>query len=190
MDRPDPTTLLRDLASGDAHSPDRLVPLVYHELRALARVYLKKHGAVEELQPTELVHEAYLKLIDQTRVVWQDRAHFLAIGAQAMRRLVVDQLRHRRAAKRGGDWRRVTLDERFVGREHAVLDLTALSEALMELAELSPRQHQIVLYRFFSGMSHREMAEVLGLSTRTVEDDWRMARAWMRRKLTRDSIDL
>ncbi len=178
------TQILDLLSGGDRAAVDKLMPLVYEQLHALAEHFLVREPPSATLQPTALVHEAFLKLIDQTRVQWQSRAHFLAVAAQAMRRVLLDHWRGKQAAKRGGQWRRVTLDEDVALSRERDLDGIALDEALTELGALDERQGQVVLYRFFGGMTNDEVAHVLGVSTRTVEDEWRMARAWLHRHLS------
>lgn len=178
------TQLLVDWSNGDQKALDKLMPLVYSELRRLASNYLRRERAGHTLQPTALVNEAYLKLIDQRHAKWQNRAQFFGVSAQLMRRILVDHARQHQAAKRGGsDQQRlsITSAERLVKRPE--LDLLALHEALEELATLDPQQERIVELRFFGGLSIEETAEVLGIGHATVERDWKMARAWLRRKL-------
>ncbi|MEW6743703.1 MAG: ECF-type sigma factor [Planctomycetota bacterium] len=181
----DATQILHSLTRGDTSALSRLMPLVYDELHALAAQCLAKARPDQTLQPTALVHEAYLRLIDQSRVRWESAAHFLAVAAQAMQRVLVDHLRNRHARKRGGDWRKITLAEDVALSRERDVDVLALDEALTELAALDERQSQIVVFRFFGGMRMEEVAQVLGISKRTVEEDWRMARAWLHWKLTR-----
>jgi RNA polymerase sigma factor (TIGR02999 family) len=180
------TALLRLAEQGDRDVVGRLLPLLYDDLHAQAVRYLAREGKDPVLQPTLLVHEAYLRLVDQSRVHWQGRSHFLAVGAQAMRRVLVDMARERRRLKRGGDRQRITLDDALAlspGRDE---DLLAVDEALHRLAELDPRQARIVELRFFAGMTVAEVAEVLGVSKRTVEAEWTAVRAWLRRELGAD----
>jgi RNA polymerase sigma factor (TIGR02999 family) len=165
---------------------ERLVPLVYNSLRQQASSYLKREPRGHSLQPTALVHEAFLKLAEQRHVNWQGRSHFFAIGAQAMRRILVDHARRKGRAKRGGGRRRISLEEHFVVSPQRDADLLAVDEALDRLAEVDPRQAKIVELRFFGGLSVQEVAEVLGVSKRTVESDWTMVRAWLRRELSED----
>jgi RNA polymerase sigma factor (TIGR02999 family) len=176
-------TLLR-ARLGDHAALEELVPTVYDEMRRLAASYLRAERPGHTLQATALAHEAYLKLVDQSRVDWQGRAHFLGIAAQAMRRILADHARRRRAAKRGGDPMRVALE--LVDLENpgnggvAVDDLDA---ALEDLARLDPRQARVVELRFFGGLSIEETAEVTGVSPATVKRDWVLARAWLHREL-------
>jgi RNA polymerase sigma factor (TIGR02999 family) len=165
--------------------PDQLLPIVYGELRRLAGAYLKREPSGHTLQPTELVHEAYLKLVDQTRVDWHGRTHFFAVAATAMRRILVDHARQKSRQKRGGDRRRVTLNEEICGvRPDCELeDLLALDDALIELAGHDARQAQIVEMRAFADLKVSEVAEVLGVSKRTIEGEWAHAVAWLKRRL-------
>jgi RNA polymerase sigma factor (TIGR02999 family) len=180
----DVTELLRAWSDGDSSARDRLIPLVYQELRRRAAAYLRREARDHTLQPTALVHEAYLRLVDQRRAVWQNRAQFFGVASQMMRRILVDRARARRMAKRSGRWARVTLDD--AGKvsppvEAEVLDLDA---ALTELAEFDPRKSQIAELRFFGGLSLEETGEVLGVSLATVERDWQAARAWLFKTLS------
>lgn len=183
------TQLLIEWGKGDQRARDELMPLVYSELRRLARNYLRKERPEHTLQPTALVNEAYLKLVDQKSTRWQNRAQFYGVAAQLMRRILVDHARQHQAAKRGGsDQQRLSitsagnLGEKQLATEPAI-DLLALHEALEELATLDPQQERIVELKFFAGLSIEETAEVLGIGHATVERDWKMARAWLRRKL-------
>jgi len=178
------TQLLVDWSKGDQKALDKLMPLVYSELRRLASNYLRRERQGHTLQPTALVNEAYLKLIDQRNAKWQNRAQFFGVSAQLMRRILVDHARAHQAGKRGGsDQQRlsITSAERFVQKPE--IDLLALHEALEELATLDSQQERIVELRFFGGLSIEETAEVLGVGHATVERDWKMARAWLRRAL-------
>jgi RNA polymerase sigma factor (TIGR02999 family) len=168
--------------------PDRLLPLVYDELRAMAGHYLGDERAGHTLQPTALVHEAFLRLQQQSRVSWQGRTHFLALGAQAMRRILIDHARGRGRAKRGGG-RRVPLEGLDPAAPVPASDLLALSEALERLAELDPRQARVVELRCLGGLSMDEVAAALGVSKRTAEGDWKMARAWLRLALREGTAD-
>jgi RNA polymerase sigma factor (TIGR02999 family) len=180
------TQLLASLKSGDkSNAAAKLMPLVYDEFRALAARQLRRERPDHTLQPTALVNEAYLRLIDQTRVDWQGRTHFFAVGAQAIRRILVDHARQRKRQKRGGGAGRVVLDDDVALAPQRSEEILALDEAMQKLAELDPRQAQIVEMRFFGGMSVEEVAQVLGVSKRTVEGDWTMARAWLLRELSR-----
>jgi RNA polymerase sigma factor (TIGR02999 family) len=184
-DQLDTTQTLLAARRGDEAAANRLLPLVYDELHALAQRLLRREPADLTLQPTALVHEAYLKLINQTRVEWQDRTHFFAIAAQAMRRILVDAARGRQATKRGEGWQKITLDDAVAVFPQRDVELLALDDALCGLSDLDQRQAQVVQMRFFGGLTTAEAAEVLRVSTRTVEDDWRLARAWLRRELSR-----
>jgi RNA polymerase sigma factor (TIGR02999 family) len=177
------TSLLGQLCAGNRAAADELLPLVYDDLRARARRYLR--GSDGRLQPTELVHEAYLRLVDQSSADWRGRSHFFAVAAVAMRHIIIDQVRHRNRAKRGGDLRAVTLDDAVAPASDPDVDVFALYEALERLAALDPRQASIVEMRFFGGLSVEEVAEVLGVSKRTVEGEWSHARAWLRVELGR-----
>ncbi len=183
------TQILQDLSGGASDAANRLLPLVYDELRALAAGYLRHERADHTLQPTALVHEAYLKMVDQTSVTWQNRSHFFGIAAQAIRRILVDHARARHALKRGGKRLRMTLNEELAGGEDPELDLLAIDDALHKLADLSERQCRIVELRFFSGLTVEEVAEILAVSPRTVKGDWRVARAWLKRELGRGEAD-
>jgi RNA polymerase sigma factor (TIGR02999 family) len=177
------TRILRKASDGDDSAVNRLMPLVYDELRALAESYLQRERPDHTLQATALVHEAYVRLIRQEEVEWKSRAHFFAVAAQAIRRILVDHARARQRAKRGGDRQRVRLDEEVALLEGPDLDLLSLDEAMKKLGRLHQRQARIVELRFFGGLSLREVARVLGVSARTVDGDWSMARAWLRREL-------
>ena len=169
--------------SGDRDALDKLMPIVYEELRRQAARYLRHERDGHTLQTTALVHEAYVRLIDQAGVRWQNRAHFYAIAAEMMRRILVDHARKRNAAKRGGDALRVTLDEALQSSGPKDLDLIAVDEALTKLAALDQQQARVVELRFFGGLNVDETAEVLGISERTVKRDWSVAKAWIRREL-------
>lgn len=182
--REDVTQVLEQLAEGDKRAADKLLPLVYDEFRALARHYLAQERANHTLQPTALVHEAYMKLVDQTRVDWQGKSHFFAVAAQAMRRILVDHARSRQRDKRGGGRARVVLDEAVALSPQKDEDVLALDEALEKLSGLDPRQAKVVELRFFGGMNVEEVAQALGVSKRTVEGDWTFARAWLSRELS------
>lgn len=183
--RADATQLLARASRGDQEAVRRLAPLVYDELRALAHQYFPPKGAAgtATLQPTALVHEAFLRLIGHDAADYQSRTHFLATAATAMRSVLVDHARARGAAKRGGGWCRITLDEAAAFQPENEVDLSALDEALARLARLKQRAARIVELRFFGGMSVEEVADCLGVSARTVKGDWRTARAWLRAEL-------
>ncbi len=173
------TQLLVAWGDGDKQALDRLMPFVYDELRRLARSYMRNQRSDHTLQTTALVNEAYLRLIDSSRVQWQNRTHFFAISAQLMRRILVDSARARAAKKRGGGDPKVTFDEALPVLMEKESDLLALDEALTELAGLNERQAQIVEMRYFGGMNEKEIGEALDISTRTVRRDWSAARAWL-----------
>ena len=186
MSKPGPddiTAILKKVENGDDSAVNRLMPLVYDELRALAESYLKRERPDHTLQATALVHEAYVRLINQREVDWKNRAHFFAVAAQAIRRILVDHARYHHRSKRGGNRQRVELDEGAVISEVEKLDFVALDEALNKLAVLHQRQAQIVELKFFGGLMLKEIAEFLGVSRRTVDGDWSMARAWLKREL-------
>jgi RNA polymerase sigma factor (TIGR02999 family) len=177
--------------AGEA-TPEELLPLVYDELRLLAKRYLSRERPGHTLQATALVHEAYLRLVDQTRVDWQGRTHFFAVGARVMRNLLIDHARARGRVKRGGDLRRVTLAEGLTPSARGDFDpeqLLALEESLERLARLDERQARVVELRFFGGLTVPEVAHLLGVSRRTVEGDWTHARAWLKRELARGVDD-
>jgi RNA polymerase sigma factor (TIGR02999 family) len=178
-------THLTRLTSGDRSAVKDLMPLVYEELRRLAASHLAHERSNHTLQPTALAHEAYLKLVDQTRAQWKDRAHFLAVAAEAIRRILIDHARLHRAAKRGSG-RKVTLSfASDVPDRGTHVDLVDLEDALGRLAALNERQAKVVELRFFAGLDVQETAEVLNVSPRTVKGDWRFARAWLQRELGR-----
>lgn len=171
---------------------DELCSLVYDELRRQAEILLRRERPGHTLQATALVHEAYLKLVDGSRVDWHGRSHFLAAGAQAMRRLLIDHARGRDRAKRGGSWRRVTLAESWApnaGPSLGAEELLSLESALDTLAALDARQARIVELRFYGGLTVDEIAQVVGVSQRTVQGDWTHARAWLQRELGTESPD-
>jgi RNA polymerase sigma factor (TIGR02999 family) len=177
------------LATAGSTSPARvakkLMPLVYDELHGLAERYLKGESPGHTLQPTALVHEAYLRLVDQSRVDWQGRTHFLAVAAGAIRRILIDHARTRRRLKRGGAWRRVSLEDVLLGRKTKEVDFSELNSALDELAKLDADQAVIVELRFFGGLTVDEVAHLLGVSKRKVEGDWTHAKAWLRTQLAK-----
>jgi RNA polymerase sigma factor (TIGR02999 family) len=180
----DVTELLRAWNDGDLGARDRLVPLVYLELRRRAAAHLRRERPGHTLQPTALVHEAYLRLIDQQRAVWQNRAQFFGIASQMMRRILVDRARARRMAKRSGRWSRVTLDDGIAVTHGADVDLLDLDSALTRLAAFDARRSQIAELRFFAGLSLEETGHALGISRATVERDWQAARAWLLKELS------
>ncbi len=178
------TQLLIRWNSGDQAALEKLMPLVYEELRRLAGNYIRRERQGHTLQPTALVNEAYLRLVDQRNAKWQNRAQFYGIAAQLMRRILVDHARQHKAAKRGGsDQQRLSITSAGGLPTKPDLDVLALHEALEELATLDPQQARIVELKFFGGLSIEETAEVMDLGHATVERDWKMARAWLRRKL-------
>jgi len=179
------TQVLAELRRGDPHAASRLMPLVYEELRALAGRYLRAEAGGHTLQPTALVHEAYLRLVDQTDADWQNRAHFFAVAAQAMRHILVDHARRRGAAKRGGDRRKLAPEVAEGVATERDEYLLALDEALARLATFDPQHSRIVELRFFGGLTLEETAAVLGISPKTVQRDWIMARAWLHREVTK-----
>jgi RNA polymerase sigma factor (TIGR02999 family) len=179
----DVTALLREWSGGDSAASERLMPLVYDELRRLARGYLRRERADHTLQPTALVNEAYLRLVDQTRVNWQSRAHFYGIAARMMRRVLVDHARSHAAEKRGGARHRLSLDDVSLPVEERAAELVALDDALVSLAELDPRKARVVELRFFGGLEVKEAAEVLGVSDKTVMREWERAKLWLCREL-------
>lgn len=181
-DRGSVTRLLQEAADGQADSMEQLLPLVYSELRALAASRMRAERNNHTLQPTALVHEAYLRLIDQ-RTPWQNRAHFFAVAAQAMRRIVIDYARAARSAKRGSAAARVTLDEALAATEGPDIDVLALHEALTRLEQFDPRAAKIVELRFFAGLDVEDAAEATGLSPATIKREWASAKAWLRREL-------
>jgi RNA polymerase sigma factor (TIGR02999 family) len=178
------TQLLIDWSKGDKEALDNLVPLVYEELRRQAARYLRHERAGHTLQTTALIHEAYLRLVDQRNVHWQNRAHFFGIAAQMMRRILVDHARTKKRAKRGGSDIRVSFSEATLKAPDQDLDIVALDEALEHLAEIDEQQSKIVELRFFSGLTVEETAEVLGISPATVKRDWSMAKAWLHREIS------
>jgi len=170
---------------GDDKARDELMFLVYHELRRLARGYLRRERNGHTLQPTALIHEAFIRLIDQSRVTWKNRAHFYGISARLMRQILINHAEAHRAAKRGGSGTRVSLDQVDVIASKRGIDLLALGDALDDLKRLDPPQGRIVELRYFGGLEIDEVAEVLGISSATVKREWSTARAWLRRELSR-----
>jgi RNA polymerase sigma factor (TIGR02999 family) len=177
------TRALRDMSGGSEDAPARLMPLVYDELRRLAQTYLATERPDHTLQATALVHEAYLKLVEQTSVTWHNRAHFFAVAAQAMRRILVDHARARRAAKRGSG-QKLSLDEAVSFPQQTDVDVIALDEALTQLAEFDEMQSRIVEMRFFSGLTIAETAHALRVSPATVKREWTVAKAWLHRRMS------
>lgn len=175
--------ILKDWSGGNRASADVLFSLVYDELRKIAAQYLRKERSGHTLQPTALVHEAYLKLIDISDITWQDRAHFFAVSANVMRHILVDQARSRLSAKRGGEVQRIALEDAVSLSSEPNVDLLAVDEALKELAALDEQQSRIVELRFFGGLTIEETAHVVGISPATVKREWVMAKSWLYRKL-------
>ena len=178
------TKLLLAWRDGEPAALDRLMPIVYEELKRLASAYMRRQKPGHSLQTVDLVNEAYMRLIDSSRVKWQDRNHFYAIASQIMRRLLVDSARKRNSQKRGGGRAQITLDDNLEIAGGPGTDLVALDEAMKRLAVLNPRQSRIIELRYFGGLTEEETAEVLGLSSRTIRRDWTVARAWLFRELT------
>ncbi len=183
------TQLLVDWCDGDESAPDKLFPLVYAELKRTARRFMRKETPGHTLQTTALVNEAYLRLIDQTRVHWQNRAHFYAIAATVMRRILVDHARSHARVRRGGGAGKISLDEVATLSDERAAELLALDEALQSLAQVDARRSQVVELRFFGGLSNSEIAEVLKIAPNTVMRDWNMARAWLYREMRREEMD-
>jgi RNA polymerase sigma factor (TIGR02999 family) len=182
----DVTRLLKDWSNGQEQALDRLVPHIHSELRKLAASYMRRERQDHTLQPTALVNEAFLKLIDQRAVKWQNRAHFFGIAAQAMRRILVDHARAHAAGKRGDGARTLPLDDAAqIGGGTVNIDVLALDEALTRLAAIDPQQSRVVELRFFGGLTMEETAEVMRISPATVGREWRMAKAWLFAELGR-----
>ena len=173
------TVLLAALTRGDDGAASKLIPVVYDELRRLAGNYMRRERVDHTLQATALVHEAYLKLVEQRSVNWQSRAHFFGVAAQLMRRILIDHARGHSRQKRGGEQKKVSLDEMLVFSEQQADKLLAVDDSLNHLAKLDPRQAHVVELRFFGGLSVEEAAEVLGVSPKTVKRDWSVAKAWL-----------
>ena len=182
------TRLLVDWGNGDQAALDELIPLVYDELRRLAGRYMRRESQGHTLQTSALVNEAYLRLVDQKRVQWQNRAHFFGVAAQLMRRILVDHARSRSRAKRGGGVQMVSLAEQAIISKE-VADVIALDDALKNLAEMDARKSQIVEMKFFGGLTTEEVAEVLKVTSRTVEREWRKAKAWLNRAISKGATN-
>ena len=180
------TQLLIDCSNGSQDAFKQLFPLVYEELRRLAHRYMTQERPGHTLQTTAVVHEAYLRLIDQKHVQWQNRAHFFAIASQMMRRILITHAQSHAYAKRGGGALKVSLDEAAVLSQERASDLIALNEALNGLTAIDPRRSQVVQLRFFGGLSNEEIAEVLNISTNTVTRDWNVAKAWLHREMRKE----
>ncbi len=173
------TMLLSALKRGDDGAASKLIPAVYAELRRLAGAYMRRERVDHTLQATALVHEAYLKLVEQRSVDWQSRAHFFGVAAQLMRRILIDHARGHLRQKRGGERRKVSLDEVFLFAEKQADELLAVDDSLNQLEKIDPRQARVVELRFFGGLSVEEAAEVLGVSPKTIKRDWSVAKAWL-----------
>ena len=184
---PDVTQLLRNWREGDPDAPERLMPLVYEELRRRARDYLRRERADHTLQPTALVHEAYLRMVDDNRVSWQSRAHFYGIAARLMRRILVDHARAHNTGKRGGLAPKFSLDEARALPCESTTDLLALDGVLADFAKVYPRKSEVVELKFFGGLETREISEVLQVSEKTVLRDWSFAKLWLCRALSADA---
>ncbi len=183
----DVTQILSDMHGGDRASLEKLLPMIYDELHALAAAQLRQERPGHTLQATALVNEAYLKLIELKHIRWEGRAHFFGAAARIIRRILVDHARGKDRLKRGGDRKRIPLDSSAIQDDGKSIDLIALHEALERLEALDSRQSKIVELRFFGGLSMKEVADVLGVSLRTVEGDWTMARAWLMEQLAEDT---
>ena len=180
----DVTRLLVQLTDGNREVLDELLPLIYRELRRLAAHYLRRERRDHTLQATALVHEAYMRLVDQTQVQWQNRAHFFGVAAQMMRRILVDHARKYHASKRGSGAEKLSLDDISPLATKTDMDLVHLDEALTRLAELDPQQSRIVELKYFGGLTIEEIAEVIGVSPATVKREWATAKAWLFRELS------
>src|SRR5580692_6513584 len=178
------TRLLLELKQGNKEAEGNLIPLVYNELRRIAAIHLRREAPNHSLQPTALVHEAYLRLIGLKEIDWQSRSHFFAVSATVMRRILVDHARAGNARKRGNGWDAVSLNEAILPSPQRAPEILALDEALNRLASLDERQSKIVELRFFAGMNEEEAGNVLGISARTVKRDWRIAKAWLFKELS------
>ncbi|HYW45406.1 MAG TPA: sigma-70 family RNA polymerase sigma factor [Bryobacteraceae bacterium] len=181
----DATTLLLAWRQGDEAALEQLIPLVYQALRRMAHRYMAGQRAGHTLQTTALVHETYLQLVDYRQVRWQDRSHFLAVSATLMRRILVDYARSRNAGKRGGAERPLSFDENLTFSPAASANLVALDDALQALGEIDPRKSKVVELKFFGGLDTREIAAALGVSEPTVLRDWKLAKVWLLREVTR-----
>jgi RNA polymerase sigma-70 factor (ECF subfamily) len=181
---PDVTQLLHAWSDGDLEARERVMTLVYQELRRRAAAQLRRERPGHTLQPTALVHEAYIRLVDQRRAVWQNRAQFLALASQMMRRVLIDRARARKRDKRSGRWARVTMDDVNLSVSPTTIDVLDLDTALIKLAEFAPRKSRIAELRFFGGLSLEEAGHVLDVSLTTVERDWQGARAWLFKTLS------
>jgi RNA polymerase sigma factor (TIGR02999 family) len=181
------TQLLLSWSNGDKSALDQLIPLVYPELRRMASRYMGRENSQHTLQTSALINEAYLRLVNQHQVEWQDRAHFFAVAAQIMRHILVDHARNYRRSKRGGGTKHVPLDDEAIMCNERAVELMALDDALNRLASIDPRKSQIVELRFFGGLTVEETAEVLKLAPITIMREWRAAKAWLGREVSRES---
>lgn len=183
------TQLLAQIRAGDPGAVERMAPLVYDQLHAIAAAHFRRERPGHTMQPTALVHDAFLRLVDQSRVQWQDRAHFFAVASQTMRRILVDHARAKAAGKRGAGAVRVTADDALAGPGEAIAleDLLAIDEALEDLARLDAQQARVVELRYFGGLTIEETGEALGVSPATVKRDWSVARAWLHRRLSAEA---
>ena len=181
---PDISVLLHQISAGDSSGYERLFPLILSELRSLAAVQLREERPDHTLQPTALVNEAYMRMVDLDSMTWRGRAHFMAAAAGIMRRILIDHARTKGRRKRGGGWQKIAMEDAEPHEDAEGVDLEALDEALQELAEMHPRQGRVVEMRYFSGMSNPDIAEVLNVSLRTIEGDWSMARRWLKKRLS------
>ncbi|MGI8957124.1 MAG: sigma-70 family RNA polymerase sigma factor [Chthoniobacterales bacterium] len=186
LSNPDATQILQDWRAGDPDAPARLMPLVYRELQRRAAGYLRRERSDHTLQATALVHEAYLKLVDQRGVDWKNRAHFCSVAAKLMRRVLLEHARRHNAAKRGGKLEKVYLDETRELAQEDCPDLVAVDDALQKFADSYPREGTVVELKFFGGLDAHEIAEVLDVSEKTVLRDWSFAKLWLRRELAAD----
>ena len=192
MDEASPNEITEQLiawSKGDDAALEQLIPAVYQELRRMADHYLRGEDSGHSLQPTALVHEAYLRLIDQTKVEWQNRAHFFGVAAQMMRRILIDHAKAKHRVKRGGTAVKVMLDENVNFTQERASELLALDDALQSLARIDERKSRIVELRYFGGLTVEETAQVLGISDKTVMRDWNLAKAWLYRELTSNSAN-
>ena len=180
----DVSALLRAWSDGDVDARDRVMELVYQELRRRAAAYLRRERPGHTLQPTALVHEAYLRLVDQRAGAWRNRAQFFGVASQIMRRILVDRARARKTAKRSGQWARVTFEESVAAHPSRDVDVLDLDAALIDLAAFDARKSQVAELKFFGGLTLDETGQVLGLSVATVEREWQVARAWLYARLT------
>ena len=186
---PDATVMLDQLNAGDGKAAERLLTVVYDELHDLADGFMRRERADHTLQPTALIHEAFMKLVDQSRVNWNGKTHFKAVAAQAMRRILIDHARGKKREKRGDGWRRVPMYDAFQLAASGALDVLSLQDALEKMRALDERQANVVEYRIFGGMTSEETARMLDVSQRSVERDWKMGLAWLRRELSKGAVE-